>query len=296
MAKDRGLTSRAANLPLPPGGGPQLKAFNRDSGDTIKWIKRLDPDREGNDGFVFQVEIGSKEYALKVFKFSHPRLNRFYRDLILKNNLAIEEGMWYTDPFYAECRAYGRIQEGFESRRVTEQTAVKCYGYLLLNKNEASWLRRESIDLNHQLLDRELREALGGDIRVRAIVKEFEKGPSKIHAGNIRRAWRSVYLINSLKLYNMDIKADNFIGHKLVDFGTSWTEPHKLLDYLEESGNFIAGSFRFKDKANFEDMIEEEEIPTRLRVLETSEYQLRSKGKPEWAGRELPKRRRIASK
>ncbi|GAW14442.1 hypothetical protein ANO14919_038450 [Xylariales sp. No.14919] len=294
MSKRRASTSHANSPPLPPGGGPQLNSFNKDSGDTIKWIKRLDADREDNDGFVFQVMIGSEEYALKVFKFSHPRLHRFYRDLCLKRTLPLKEGLWYTDPFYAECRAYGRIQEGFESRLVTEQIAVKCYGYLLLNRTESRWLEEEGIDLNQWVLDRELREALGGDTRVRAIVKQLEKGPTKIHAGNIRRAWRSVCLLNdSLKLYNMDIKADNFIGHKLVDFGSSWTEPHKLLDYLEEDRENMAKAFRLKDRVNFEDMIEEEEIRTRLQVLAKSEHQLRSKGKPEWAGRQLPKRRRI---
>ncbi|KAF2971391.1 hypothetical protein GQX73_g2188 [Xylaria multiplex] len=296
MPKGRGLASCPTD-PLPPGGGPQLNPFSRDPGDKIEWIKRLDTDREDNDGFVFQVSIGSKQYALKVFKFSHPRLNRFYRDLCLRHPLPLKEGIWYTDPFYAECRAYGRIQEGFESRLVTDQTAVKCYGYLLLNTNDSRWLKKEGIHLEQQLLDRELREALGGDTRVRAIVKQFEKSPRKVDAGNIRRAWRSVYLLNkSLKLYNMDIKADNFIGHKLVDFGTSWTVPHKLLDHLEEVAENMAKAFRSKDTVNFEEMIQDEVIQTRLKVLAKSTHQLRSRGKPEWADRELPKRRRIARK
>ncbi|KAI0523943.1 kinetochore Sim4 complex subunit FTA2-domain-containing protein [Xylaria bambusicola] len=296
MPRRRGLTSRADPPPLPPGGGPQLNPFNRDPSDTIKWIRRLDVDREENDGYVFHVAIGSKEYALKIFKFSHPLLNRFYRDLCLQSPLPLKEGIWYTDPFYAECRAYGRIQEGFESRLVTEQTAVKCYGYLLLDEDDSRWLKKEGIDLDQHLLDPELCEALGGDTRVRAIVKEFEKSPFKIHARNIRRAWRSVCLLNNcLELYNMDIKAENFIGYRLVDFGSSWTEPHKLLDFLEGKRENTAKAFRLKDTVNFKNMIEEENIQTRLKVLAKSEHQLRSKGKPEWADRELPKRRRIAS-
>lgn len=211
--------------------------------------------------------------------------------------MPLKEAIWYTDPFYAECRAYGRIREGLESGLVTEQTAVKCYGYLLLNKHDARWLKNEGIDLDYELLDHELREALGGDTRVRAIVKQFEKDTTEVHAGNIRKAWRSVCLLNDrLKIYNMDIKADKFIGSRLVDFGSSWTEPHKLLDYLEEVREEMAKANRLKDRVNFENMIEEEEIPTRLKVLVRSKHQLRSKGEPEWADRELPKRRRIAPK
>ena len=76
----------------------------------------------------------------------------------------------------------------------------------------------------------------------------------------------------------MDIKAGNFIGHRLVDFGSSWTEPHELLRYLDKKGKIIAGHKRGADTQNFEDMIEEEQIPTRLRVVPMSKHQLRSRG------------------
>ncbi|KAJ8128104.1 hypothetical protein O1611_g5536 [Lasiodiplodia mahajangana] len=297
MSNDRILNSRPHGLPLPPGGGPRLGQFP-DAEATIKWLKRLNTDRESNEGVVYHVSIASREYALKVFKFSHPRLHRYYRDMSLKHDtLPLKEAIWYTDPFYAECRAYGRIQEAFKSGLVKEQMAVKCYGYLHLNKKNTNWLREgEGIDLDHQLLDPELCEALDGDTRVRAIVKQFENGPTNIHAGNIRRAWRSVYLLNKyLKVYNMDIKADNFIGHRLVNFGSSWTEPHMLLDYLEGIKKNLAKASRLKDAVNFKNMIEEEEILTQLQVLARSKHQLRSKGEPEWADRELPKRRRIGS-
>ncbi|KAI0117889.1 kinetochore Sim4 complex subunit FTA2-domain-containing protein [Nemania sp. FL0031] len=297
IPNDRATNSCSRGLPLPPGGGPHLHQF-QDAGAAIKWLKRLDTDRKGNQAFVFHVSIASKEYALKVFKFNHPNLNRYYRDMRMENiKLPLKEAIWYTDPFYAECRAYGRIEEALKSGLVTEHIAVKCYGYLLLNKRDARWLEEQGIDLDHQLLDPELREALSGDTRIRAIVKQFGKGPGHVHAGNIRRAWRSVYFLNNyLKIYNMDIKADNFIGYRLVDFGSSWTEPHKLLDYLGGIREDLAKANRYRDTVNFQDMIEEEGIPTRLRVMAKSKHQLRSKGAPEWADRELPKRRRKAPK
>jgi hypothetical protein len=209
--------------------------------------------------------------------------------------LPLDEALYYTDPFYAECRAYGKIQEGFTSRRVLQHTAVKCYGYLLLrlDYSDELWLRNAGTSLDTQLLDDELRQALGGDTRVRAIVKHLEANPKKLDARNIRRALRSVYLLNdTLKIYNMDIKADNFIGYRLVDFGSSWTEPHALLEYLERENTEMARDKRLKDKGNFDDMIEENEIPTRLQVLPTSRHQLRSMGESESTIGELPKRRR----
>ncbi|KAK5635511.1 hypothetical protein RRF57_011223 [Xylaria bambusicola] len=110
----------------------------------------------------------------------------------------------------------------------------------------------------------------------------MKKSPVKVYPRNIRRAWRSVNPLNNcLDLYNIDVKADDFIGYKLVDFGLSWTEPHKLLDFLGEEGGNKAKAFRLKDTVNFENMVEDEKIRTR---------------KPEWADRKLPKRRRITFK
>ncbi|KAI0538387.1 hypothetical protein GGR58DRAFT_501221 [Xylaria digitata] len=203
MSKGRGISFRESKGPLPPGDGPNLHEF-RYPDAPIKWIKRLDEDREGNQAFIYQ-------------------------------------------------------------------------GH----------------DLEPDLIDSEVREALEGDTRVRAIVKHLDEGPKSLHSGNIGRAWTSVRLLNnSLKIYNMDIKADNFIGFRLVDFGSSWTEPHEILRYLDKEGKDIANHKRGRDAQNFEDMIEEEQIQTRLRVVPMSRYQLRSKGEAPWAGRPLPKRRR----
>ncbi|KAJ8131081.1 hypothetical protein O1611_g2544 [Lasiodiplodia mahajangana] len=284
----------ADNPMLPPYTGPKLQQFHNPDA-KIRWIRRLDEGREGSQGFVFQVEIASKEHALKLFKFTDPKDHRYYWQSRLRKEMPLSEAIFYTDPFYAECRAYGRIRDAFTSRFVLEQTAVKCYGYLLLtlDKTEKRWLKDSGVDLEPEVIDSDLHGALGGDLRIRAIVKDLERNPKELNAKNIRRALRSVYLLNdTLKIYNMDIKADNFIGHRLVDFGSSWTEPHALLNYFQKTAKHIAQSYRLRDKVNFEDMIENAEIPTRLRVIPNSSHQLRRKGKPKFTERDLPKRRR----
>ncbi|KAI0411140.1 kinetochore Sim4 complex subunit FTA2-domain-containing protein [Xylaria grammica] len=298
MTRHRGDSGHASKGLLPPDGGPSIREFKHPEA-PIEWIKRLDnPDRGYNDAFVYQVRIASQEYALKVFKFSNPKSNPFYWGTRLREKLPLKQAIFYTDPFYAECRAYGRIEDGKVDRhsrmpRVRQQIAVKCHGYLLLDDSDKRWLLDRGHDLETDLLDNDVHEALEGDTRVRAIVKHLDKRPSLLHAGNIGRAWTSVHLLNkSLKIYNMDIKADNFIGFRLVDFGSSWTEPHEILRYLDEKHERVGRNKRGRDRENFDDMIEEEEIPTRLKVVPTSRYQLRSRGEAPWAGRKLPKRRR----
>ncbi|KAH8164226.1 hypothetical protein CIB48_g4025 [Xylaria polymorpha] len=283
---------------LPPGDGPSLREFKY-AGAPIEWIERLDDDgREDNQAFVYRVKIASEEYALKVFKFSNPKSNSFYWGTRLQYELPMKEAIFYTDPFYAECRAYGRIEDGkvdknSKTPRVRQQTAVKCYGYMFLSDEDKRWFINKGHDLEDDLLDDDVIEALEGDTRVRAIVKHLDESPKLLHARNIGRAWTTVRLLNnSLKIYNMDIKANNFIGHRLVDFGSSWTEPHELLRYLDKKGKIIAGHKRGTDAQDFDDMIEEEQIPTRLRVVPMTRHQLRSRGDAPWAGERLPKRSR----
>lgn len=226
------------------------------------------------------------------FKFSHPRSNRYYRDTRLEKEVPLGEAIFYTDPFYAECRAYGKIQQGLDTGDVKTHIAVKCHGYLYLKAEDKRWIK--NLDLEYRLLDDELRQALG-DTRVRAIVKSLDKDPRKVDAENVKKAWQRLFLLNhSLKIYNMDIKADNFINYRLVDFGSSWTEPHILLEYLEKDIPTTARAKKSRDRTNFQNMIDDEEIPTKLRVRPSSRHQLRSRGEPAWAHRDLPKQRRQA--
>ncbi|KAI1318982.1 kinetochore Sim4 complex subunit FTA2-domain-containing protein [Xylariaceae sp. FL0255] len=287
--RSRGNSGHADGVRLPPDGGPSICEFKH-SDATIEWVKRLDDsDREDTEAFVYQVRIASQNYALKVFKFSSPKSNSFYWGTKLQKTLPLKEAIFYTDSFYAECRAYGRIEDGrvdrdSRSSRIRRETAVKCHGYLLLNDDHKQWLLDQGHDLEEEVLDEDVRQALEGETRVRAIVKHLDTRPHRLHAGNIARAWTSVQTLNrSLKIYNMDIKADNFIGFRLVDFGSSWTEPHAILSYLDKAHKSTAKDWRSRDTQNFEDMIEEEEISTRLRVVPTSRHNLR---KP-WAEQEL---------
>lgn len=153
-----------------------------------------------------------------------------------------------------------------------EETAVKYYGYLLLELGT---------DLEAEVLDDELCEELGEDTGVREIVKYFERDSKEINARNVRRALRSVYVLNdTLKIYNMDIKAENFIAHRLVSFGSSWSELYAFLKCCEKVNPTMAIGKRLKDKTNLDDMIEEEEMLTQLRVLPQAKYQLRHRGLP----------------
>ncbi|GAW18342.1 hypothetical protein ANO14919_078170 [Xylariales sp. No.14919] len=281
MTKPRDKTLSPSTALLPPCPGPKLQPFEPQDA-LIKWGPRLgkaSTDDADSQGFVFQVEIASRAYAIKVFKFFHPASEKFYWETYLGKSYPLAKVIFYTDPFYAECRAYGRINQARNEGTVREDIATRCHGYLLLTTEDMMWLEHEKgIDLRTDLIDEDLRRALGGDLRARAIVKDLESGDSGLNKGNIGRAWRNVSLQNSLKIYNRDVREENFMNGRIVDFGSSWTEPHAILDSADAKDVDEAREQRLRDCSGFDEMTEKGGIKTTLKTP-TSQHNLRPQKK-----------------
>ncbi|KAI0096277.1 kinetochore Sim4 complex subunit FTA2-domain-containing protein [Nemania sp. FL0031] len=274
MVRYRVKASPAASLPPCP--GPKLHPFEHQNA-LITWGPRLDKNRindNDNQAFVFQVEIASRRYAIKVFKFFHPASSKYYWETYLGESYPLRKIIFYTDPFYAECRAYGRIKQARDERQVRTEIATRCHGYLFLTPKDMRWLEKErGVDLCAGVIDKDLKLALGGDLRARAIVKDLETGDKGLNRNNIWRAWRNVSLQNSLNIYNRDVRVENFMNCRIVDFGSSWTEPHVILDSVDADE---AREQRLSDCSKFDEMTEEEGIKTSLKTP-TSRHNLRSR-------------------
>ncbi|KAI1176977.1 kinetochore Sim4 complex subunit FTA2-domain-containing protein [Nemania sp. FL0916] len=271
--KGKALCSSLAPALLPPCAGPKLHPFEPQNA-SIKWGQRLDkPSDNKNHGYVFEVEIASRPYAIKVFKFYHPASEKHYWEGYLGDSYPLEDVIFYTDPFYAECRAYGKINDAIEAKELRVDIATRCHGYIYLSKKDAMRLEKDSgIDLCTNIIDDDLLRALGGETRVRAIVKDLETADVGVNDDNVGRASRSVNLLNSLKIYNRGICAENFIDGRIVDFGSSWTEPHVILDSADADE---ANEQRLGDRAKFNDMIEKEGIEKDLKTSAASRHVLR---------------------
>ncbi|KAJ2996212.1 hypothetical protein NUW58_g1049 [Xylaria curta] len=283
MAKRRRKTASSLTALLPPCRGPKLQPFQPQDA-SIKWGPRLDKSHAHSDsqGYVFQAEIASRQYAIKVFKFYHPDIEKFYWETYLGKSYPIERAIFYTDPFYAECRAYGRIKQACDERRVTARIATRCHGYLFLTTEDMNFLeRQEGIDLCTSIIDENLRRALGGDLRARAIVKDLEIDTTRLQKKSIDQAWRNVSLLNSLGIYNQDIRTENFMNCRIVDFGSSWTEPHAILDKADKVDADEAREQRLSDCAQFDEMVEQEGIKT-TKKTPTSRHNLRPRKKSWW--------------
>ncbi|POR37636.1 Uncharacterized protein TPAR_02165 [Tolypocladium paradoxum] len=226
---------------LPPCEGPRLGAFPYHN-SPIEWLGRLDEDlddlaEDGRQGYVFKVKIESHLYALKVFKFFNPEDTRFYWESLLEDDFPSEMVAFHTDPFYAECRAYGRINEAREKGTLKRQIAIPCRGFILLHDDHRRMLEKRGFNLDDECLDDDV-DFWSPDsaprARVRSIVKELTSQDSGVNSRNLKRILRDIKQLNKLEIYNRDIRIDNFRDGYLVDFGSARTEWHCFMHSADE--------------------------------------------------------------
>ncbi|KFA72779.1 hypothetical protein S40288_06391 [Stachybotrys chartarum IBT 40288] len=260
---------------LPPCPGPKLHIFPHHD-EPIEWLGRLDQDRdEGNhmQGYVFRVRIKSKEYALKVFKDFDPESIRYFWEACFDDEVDPKIISYYTDPFYCECRAYGRIQEALEDGTIKSNPAVPCYGYLFLGAKEERILEDSGVTLRDDDSDDESQESTEDRAPIRAIVKRLARPISGVTVRRQGKILVNIQTLNGLKIYNRDVRAENIRDGLLVDFGSSLTEPNIFLDDYDEDD--FQGLY-LQDRGMFEDMLNEEKIDIKVDIFgERRQYSTR---------------------
>lgn len=132
------------------------------------------------------------------------------KDMIIRHQL---------DPFFAECRAFGRLVE--EGR--DDELAVRCYGYTLLPETVERQIRRQFgiTDWNRGEEDRKQ--------PLRAIVKAYITYKTPFNRKSFAAMRRNIKELNDLGIYNMDIRKENYLGGRLFDFSIAITAPHLSL-------------------------------------------------------------------
>lgn len=184
------------------------------------------------------------------------------------------------DPFYAECRAYGKMQRSTAViRKKSAQIAVPCHGYILLKDQDKKLLMKRGINL--EIPNQVYQETAPENCSVRAIVKDYIPGGSGFTNTTISSIEKGIAFLNGLGIYNMDISLQNFRGGRIVDFGLSYTEPHALLDAQDSDAQ---NTSRISDRYSLERMAEEEGIDATANFRKMHSMRRRSRRISEPAG------------
>ena len=134
----------------------------------------------------------------------------------------------HMDPFYNECRAYGRLLQ----KNMNGKVAARCYGYLTLPvAREKELAQRFAVDEDEwQRPERD--NALPAHKRapLRAIVKQLIREDKPLTRTLVVKMLRDLRKMRSVGIYPMDIRKRNYKGGLLVDMSIAMVKPHYLFD------------------------------------------------------------------
>lgn len=169
------------------------------------------------------------------------------------------------DPFYNECRAFGKIIESDLNGKI----AVRCYGYLAVSAEREQELEE---NFNIKTWDRPKEE--GSDPAsqrqpFRAIVKDLILETVSFTLTHVKKILGDLKKMRQLGVYPMDVQARNYMDGLLVDMSAAMTEPHYLFEIRPE---WRVRKLKRADLRSYDIMIEDEEIATWHRATRNEKY------------------------
>ncbi|KAH9893794.1 hypothetical protein F4778DRAFT_794815 [Xylariomycetidae sp. FL2044] len=140
----------------------------------------------------------------------------------------------FFDPFFCECRAYGRLKE---SNR--EHLAIRCHGYIMMDKALQDDLReKDDTDwaeewnwkpgTRFQALVKDLFDAdLHGDKSGLTGLEENSRiAMVNVDVKSAPRAVRAVKEFHRIGVFVQDINNSNIVDGRMIEFSSAWTAPH----------------------------------------------------------------------
>ncbi|KAL9128407.1 MAG: hypothetical protein Q9217_002898 [Psora testacea] len=255
--------------PLPKCKGPKLHPFQDRTAviDFVRLISDQGPSdtSEGGHAHVFEVSILSKTYALKMFKFYDDEDDRAAligeeRDLI-----PVEILRAHRDPFFNECRAYGRLVE----KNLNGKVAVRCYGYVTVPAEWEEELRRKFEVDNWNRPHSEYAKAPTRRQPFRAILKDLVTKDVPFTEKVVRKMLKDLKRIRGVGVYPMDIVARNYRGGLLLDFSAALTEPHYLFVIKPR---WRVRVYKRDDLISWQSLVKDEGVDTWERAVPNVEY------------------------
>ncbi|KAK7191786.1 hypothetical protein PSPO01_02235 [Paraphaeosphaeria sporulosa] len=264
---------------LPEIDGPKLGPFKSPYfhySDDFQFEELLhEPSSSGGgEGNVFKATLNGEAYAVKLFKFFDKDEGRFRFWDSQNEQITDVDLVGNLDPFNAECRAYGRIEEIYTKYRTKNIDigiiAIPCYGYIEISSSHERDIVARFGPLDFQ------RSETNTITPLRAIVKQYSSHiPIDPKKRSIKLMLRDLKTMHNNGLYPIDIRAENYREGRLVDFGMALTEPSCVLRVLD---GYMADRERGRGLGAFDKMIKAAGIKTQVRATYGT-------GRPGWGYR-----------
>jgi len=180
----------------------------------------------------------------------------------------------HMDPFYNECRAYGRLVE----KELNGTIAVRCYGYLTLPATIEDELHEKFDVVNWDRPDEEYERPTSERQPLRAIVKELVREDLTFTAKYLNKMLRHLKHLRRVGIYPGDVRARNYRAGLLIDFSCAMTKPHDLFQTRPE---WNVSYIQSQDLLNFDSMVSDERLSTWIMATPNREYLKKLRRPPE---------------
>lgn len=201
--------------------------------------------------------------------------------------IPIETIRLQTDPFYNECRAYGRLIEC----DVNGKVAVRCHGHIAIPAAREEELNRrfEVYAWDRPEDDSEL--SVSKRQPFRAIVKDLIEDDRPLNEKKLIRMRKDLLKMHKFGVYPQDVQERNYGGGLLLDFSIAITKPH----WVFETKRSWWIRIMIKDDLNMlQEMILESGVKTWQRAVRNREYCMKLRGCPDGKERERRNRKYVS--
>ena len=190
------------------------------------------------------------------------------------NEIPIETIRFHTDPFFNECRAYGRLIEC----DVNGKVAVRCHGHVAIPAAREQELaqRFEVYAWDRPRDDAQLPVAKKQPFR--AIVKDLAEVDRPLTEEDLIRMRRDLLKMHRLGVYPQDVRERNYGGGLLLDFSIAITKPHWV---FETKTPWWIRSMINNDMQMLQQIMLESGVKTWHRAVRNREYCMKLRGCPD---------------
>ena len=129
---------------------------------------------------------------------------------------------------------------------------------MFLQERDAKILRRQKVDLVLEDADIQYQKDAIWACKPRAIIKALAPLKTGVREKPPQETLSLIVRLNNLGIWIRDIHEGNFSGGRVLDFGSSWTAPHKLQNAL---GGVALSEQLLIDRSMFEQMVRDGEFP-----------------------------------
>ena len=195
--------------------------------------------------------------------------------------ISIKTIRFQTDPFYNECRAYGRLIECDTNGKI----AVRCHGHMTIpaTRQEELYQRFEVYAWDRP--QDESKMPVSKRQPFRAIVKDLVEDDHPLNEMELIRMRKHLLKMHRLGVYPQDVRERNYGGGLLLDFSIAITKPHWV---FETKMPWWIRSLTNCDLNMLQVIMLESGVTTWQRAVRNREYCMKLRGCPD--GKERKRR------